>query len=140
MNETNTNTAVENTNTETSINTETNTTTQTPTPAPAAKPTVTMADVVKAELAMAEKLVRLKYPQLKIVEGSMIQEPNHPIYGNKRRVQVACPICGAHVERATSDLHTFKACAACIKGVRKANKDAKKVEALEALAAALASK
>lgn len=136
MNETNT--TVENTNTatETSINTNT---------PPAAltaptKPTVTMADVVKAELAMAEKLVRLKYPHLKIIEGSMIQEPNHPVYGNKRRVQVACPICGAHVERATSDLHTFKACAACIKGVRKANKDAKKVEALEALAAALASK
>ncbi len=104
--------------------------------APAA--TVTMVDVHKAELAMAEKLVRLKYPHLKIVEGSMIQEPAHPVYGNKRRVQVACPVCGALVERATSDLHTFKACANCMKGVRKANKDAKKVQILEALAAAKA--
>jgi len=132
MNEINTNTAVENTNTETSI--ETNTP---PTPAPK---TITMADVVRAELAMAERLVRLKYPHLSIVEGSMTQELAHPVYGNKRRVQVLCPICGTPVERATSDLHTFKACANCLKGVRKANKDAKKVEALEALAAALAGK
>jgi len=96
---------------------------------------VNMSEVVKAELAMAERLVRLKYPNLNIVEGSMTQELAHPVYGNKRRVQVTCT-CGCVVERATSDLHTFLGCEACKKTIRKANALAKKVAVAEALARA----
>jgi hypothetical protein len=92
---------------------------------------VDMAKVLTAELQMAEKLVALKYPHLTIVEGSMVQEKDHPTYKNKRRVTVRCE-CGVLVERATSDLHTFIGCEACKKSVRKLNKAAKKLAEIEA--------
>ncbi len=93
--------------------------------------TITAAQV---ELQQAEQLLRLKYPTLNIIPGSLVQEENHPVYSNKRRVRLICD-CGVTVERATSDLWTFKGCVSCLKAVRKAEKAKKKVETLEALAA-----
>lgn len=82
---------------------------------------------MKAQMELAEQLIQAKYPHLTIVKGSLVQDVNHEYFGNKRRVKVLCPICGAEVERATSDLHTFKACPKCIKDVRKAEKSVKKL-------------
>lgn len=96
---------------------------------------VNMADVVKAEMELAEKLTKLKYPNLNIKPGSMVQEASHPTYGNKRRVTVVCA-CGVEVERATSDLHTFLGCEVCKKLIRKTNAMAKKIAIAEALAKA----
>ena len=77
-----------------------------------------------------EKVLRAKYSRLNIIPGSLIQEPNHPVYGNKRRVKVVCGCngCTEVVERATSDLHTFIGCEVCKKEVRKANKALKKAK------------
>lgn len=93
-----------------------------------------LMNALKAELEMAEKLVRLKYPALDILPGSLTQELNHHVYGNKRRVKLRCA-CGVEVERATSDLFTFKGCPECLKSVRKANKASKKLSLAEAIAA-----
>lgn len=97
--------------------------------------TVNMVNVKVAEFELAERLVRLKYPNLNIVEGSLVQELAHPVYSNKRRVTVVCS-CGTNVERATSDLHTFKGCAGCKKASSKVEKMEKKIALLEALATA----
>lgn len=111
-------------------------TTTTPAAQPAALTTaqpVTLT-ALQVEFTMAEQLLSLKYQHLQIIPGSLTQDATHPVYGNKRRVRVKCPHCPTVVERATSDLHTFKACPTCLKGVRKTAKAQKKLAELQALA------
>lgn len=88
----------------------------------------------QAEMKAAEQLLQTKYSHLNIKPGSLIQEADHPVYGNKRRVIVTCA-CGCEVERATSDLHTFIGCAECKKVIQKAAKAKKKLFEAEAIAA-----
>ena len=85
---------------------------------------LTVGDVINQarEQALRENP---RYSHLDILEGSLIQDENHDYFKNKVRVKLRCG-CGRIVERATSDLHTFKGCEACLKGIRKATKGLKK--------------
>lgn len=139
-------------NTESSINTETETTplvetgTEIVNPETNSEPVtepvteapkhanVKALTAIQVEFQLAERLTKAKYSHLNIVPDSLRQELAHPIFGNKRYVQVICQ-CGCVVDRATSDLHTFKGCQTCKKAASKAEKTGKKLAILEALAA-----
>lgn len=95
--------------------------------------TVTNIESLKVAMDLAERLIKAQHPHLTVVDGSLVQDVAHEYFGNKRRVKVVCQ-CGAHVERATSDLHTFKGCPVCLKAVRKAEKSAKKLGMAQQLA------
>lgn len=86
--------------------------------------------VYGATMAAAEQKYRAKYPHLCFKLGSFKQNPEsapHHLYKNKVRGEIMCPSSVntfnlIWVERATSDIHTFKGCPAHKKAVSKVEK------------------
>jgi len=93
---------------------------------------MTVEELSRIQGAAKEAEVAGNYPDIEIVKGSCRQHTTGK-FANKYVVEVVCRGCSAHIQRATSDLWTWRdhrsqLCDACLKGAKAALKALKRAE------------
>lgn len=79
------------------------------------------------DLAAVEKALAEKYPNSKIIKGSIRDVGTVKEFGNKRTVEIHCANHGCKATRrvATSDLYQVNMCTSCVTATRNARHQSK---------------